>query len=43
MYQIQTDKQAKQGARPEETLEKRPIKVIQTMRARPSPSPPVCL
>ena len=43
MYQIQTHKQAKQGARPEETQEKCPIKVIQTTRARPSLSLPVYL
>lgn len=38
-YQIQTHKQAKQGAWPEETQEKCPIKAIQTTSTRPSLSP----
>ena len=43
MYQIQTHKQAKQGAWPKETQETCPIKAIQTTRARPSLSLPRCL
>ena len=43
MYQIQTPKQAKQGTWPKETQENCPIKAIQTTRARPSLSPPMCL